>query len=65
MLVLMGVFVESGELCASGDRLQTIRPCTGIISVLQNQLRHLIPSALAPKFRVFCLISSCPCLLLS
>ena len=35
MLVLMGVFVETGELCASGDRFQTIRSYIGIISALK------------------------------
>ena len=44
------VFVENGELCASGDRLQTVRPCIGLTSALQNLLRHLTTSALAPKF---------------
>ena len=38
----MGVFVETGELCASGDRLHTIRSCIGILSQFwTNPLFHV------------------------
>lgn len=57
MMPVCWVFVENGELCASGDSLQTVRPCIGLTSALQNLLRHLTPSALAPKFWRFFLFN--------